>query len=230
MTISKVLLVFCLVLLHLKGYSQQPENELPHLSNETLMHQEPEECLTQSLIIPKNQSENFLDQGVMLKWESVPITFGCLLRGGPVGGEERTRVAEGFEVARLFYSYNAMEPLTEYRWKVRCACKTDPLTYGPFSEYKHFITPNFLLPYDPDQADQIVLFPNPTNKELNLHYNMEVSEDATISIYSVNGISVKTLPLKSGLNYIDTTELEKGYYIMSIQSKNERRKLSFVKS
>lgn len=205
-------------------------HDLPHISNETLMHAEPEECATESLIIPKNLNENFLDQGVMLKWETVPLVFGCQLKGGPVDGEEITRIAEGFEVNRLFYSYNAMLPRTEYRWKVRCACKTNPLTFGPFSEYKHFVTPNFEVPYDPDQADMVVLFPNPTNSELNLHYNKEVSEGATISIYTVNGIMIKTLPLSSGLNYINTTELEKGYYILNIQSSNDRRKLSFVKS
>ena len=231
MTITKkqIAILSSLVLV-LNFYGQTPSYDLPEHTNETFLVEEPEVCLSQSEVAPQNLRENELEDGIMLKWDPVPVTFGCQIKGGIVGEEETTKYREGYELQRIYYAFSTLEPNREYRWKVRCACKTDPLNWGSFSEYKNFTTPNFDLPYDPDQADVIVLFPNPTSGDLNLHYNKAVGENSFITIYSVNGNMIRNTVLKSGLNFIDTTELEKGFYLLLIETMEESKRIPFVKS
>ncbi|MEM7162078.1 MAG: T9SS type A sorting domain-containing protein [Bacteroidota bacterium] len=230
MTILKnVCTLFCIFVLA-QSFGQRPEYDLPEHTNENFIIGEPPVCSSQSQQAPINLTHIFYDDGVMLKWDAVPKTFGCQVKGGIVGQEETVRYKEGFERLRMFFSFSSLEPNQNYQWKVRCNCKNEPWHWGEFSEYSFFTSPNFDLPYDPDQADQIVLFPNPTENELNLHFNKTVGENSFMEIYTVNGILNRKLPLKSGLNFIDTTDLERGYYILYISTMEEIHKISFVKT
>ena len=226
--IKRFTLFLCLVVVSI-SYGQRPEDDLQQHSNATLAVEEPEVCLSQSLNPAQNLSERELENGIMLKWKPVPVTFGCQIKGGIVGKEESTKFKEGYELERIYYSFRNLEPLTEYKWQVRCACKMDPLTWGPYSDYKYFTTPDFSTPVI-EEEDLVQLFPNPTNGELNLHYNKAVGENSFITIYGVNGNIVKTIPLRSGLNLIDTTELVKGFYLMLIESMEESKRIPFVKA
>ena len=212
------------------GIAQTPENDHEIVGHgQGLQFQEPESCFPQSMVAPTGLFEIEYEKGMMLRWDKVPITFACQVKGGLVGGEVVYKIVEGYEPKRVFVSYRDMVSEGLYEWKVRCACKLTPLTWGAFSEVEQFIAPHFDLPYDPDQANMVVLFPNPVAETVNIHFNKEVDLNSMIEIYDLNGILVLEEFLKSGLNRVSTISLERGYYVAVIRGPKDFTRISFAK-
>ncbi|NND77301.1 MAG: T9SS type A sorting domain-containing protein [Flavobacteriales bacterium] len=223
-------LAFLFVLISFCSAGQTPQDEHEFVGHgEGLQHSEPASCLPQSLVAPTGLYEIEYDNGMMLRWDIVPVTFSCQVRGGVVGGTIAYKLVEGYEPKRVFVSYQGMTSGAMYEWQVRCACKLDPLTWGPYSEIKQFRAPFFDLPYDPDQANKIVLFPNPANEIINIHYNKEVDINSMIEIYDLNGTLVIEEFLRSGLNMINSISLEKGYYVAVVSGPDDVTRIPFAK-
>lgn len=74
------------------------------------------------------------------------------------------------------------------------------------------------------------IFPNPVADELNIIYNSQGALlSSKLNIYNCNGIIVKTLSLRDGLNIIDVTELSQGIYFISFINENKNYICKLVK-
>ncbi len=72
-------------------------------------------------------------------------------------------------------------------------------------------------------ANELFVFPNPVQNELNLNFSLEENTDLVISVYNAVGQEVKTLgqtAYTTGINTITlpTYDLSSGMYILNIQS------------
>ena len=79
---------------------------------------------------------------------------------------------------------------------------------------------NWILPGDTASTsnyikDTISIYPNPTNGDT-LFFNL--TKDARISIYNILGKLVKTAEVKASNNTLDIATLNKGIYILKINS------------
>lgn len=219
-SLLKILLIGVLGILCLNLQAQKFTEDLQENPNDFIMFNEPEICADSSLVSPQNLKVVKNQNGLALKWDPVPMTFRCQVVGGILETENLYKNVIGFEPKKVFIPYSWLEPFREYSWRVRCACKVNPLTWGEFSDLNFFNTGNFLLPYEEEDAGIINIYPNPTYDEINFHYNNPVEEGSIIEIYSMRGVLYHTIPLQSGLNVIDTTTLERGYYVLVTRGNN----------
>lgn len=213
-SLRKILLVSSSLFFIQIGFGQKFNEDIQENSNDFIMFNEPDICADSSMISPENLNVVKTENGLVFKWDPIPMTFRCQIVGGILETENLYKNVIGFEPKKVFIPYSILEPFQEYSWQVRCACKVNPLTWGPFSDLHFFNTGNFLLPYEEEEAGIIDIFPNPTSDEINFRYNNAVAENSVIEIYSISGVLYHTTPLKSGLNVIDTTTLERGSYVL----------------
>jgi photosystem II stability/assembly factor-like uncharacterized protein len=84
------------------------------------------------------------------------------------------------------------------------------------------------------QKNELSIYPNPTNNELNLNLNYNKTEIGEILIYNAQGILVvkENVPLKTGQNIyaINTTTWSAGIYFVSITSSNVFKVQKVVKN
>lgn len=96
------------------------------------------------------------------------------------------------------------------------------------------MTPNLASPsYEMDKMG-FTIAPNPTNnKQVQLSFTLEESQNATISIYDSLGRTIKEVPLNalnSGLNYqtIDASDLNSGLYFCKLSTINGSKSLQLI--
>lgn len=225
----KILALALFGLLSLNSFSQKISEETSENPNDFIMFNEPEQCADSSLISPENLNVVKTENGLVLKWEPVPMTFRCQIVGGVLETENLYKNIIGFEPKKIFIPFSVLEPNQDYSWQVRCACKVNPLTWGEFSDTHFFNTGNFLLPYEEEDAGIISVYPNPTLNEIFFHFNNQVEDGSVIEIYSLSGVLYQSHQLKSGLNVIDTTTLERGYYFLVTRGNSIPVKMPLMK-
>ena len=79
---------------------------------------------------------------------------------------------------------------------------------------------------------QLEMYPNPSDEELNVSFNLPSADDLTISIVDLSGKSVQKhlIKAKTGKNLamLNTQELAAGMYQLLIQSSNGQKSLPFI--
>ena len=79
---------------------------------------------------------------------------------------------------------------------------------------------------------QLEIYPNPSDEELNVSFNLPSADDLTISIVDLSGKSVQKhlIKAKTGKNLamLNTQELAAGMYQLLIQSSNGQKSLPFI--
>lgn len=219
-SLLRIIAIALTVFIYLEGHTQKFDEVIDENPNDFIMFNEPEVCSDSSMVSPENLKVVKTQNGLVLKWDPVPLTFRCQVVGGILESENLYKNVIGFEPKKVFIPYSLLEPFKEYSWRVKCACKVNPLTWGEFSDLHYFNTGNFLLPYEEEEAGVIEVYPNPTLEEINFHYNNPVEDGSIIEIYSLGGVLYLSTDLKSGLNIIDTTNLERGYYVLVTRGNN----------
>jgi hypothetical protein len=90
---------------------------------------------------------------------------------------------------------------------------------------KYNITP--LTGVDAESSNEISIYPNPVNNIL----NVDISENAVINIYNMQGELVLTKDINGTSNVINMLNIEKGLYFYSIITEtNEQQLGKFLKN
>jgi len=80
--------------------------------------------------------------------------------------------------------------------------------------------------------ENISLYPNPSNTQLNIKYNYKIENQPLLAIYSLNGqllMNVSDFNIAENIISFDTSKLEKGVYIIKITTNNKVKSVKFVK-
>jgi hypothetical protein len=77
--------------------------------------------------------------------------------------------------------------------------------------------------------NSIKLFPNPTSNVLNIQNNTE-DTNASIEIYSVNGVKVKSFKATESVTTISVSELQTGVYFVKVTMNNQVGNYKFIKN
>ncbi|MBN2728837.1 MAG: T9SS type A sorting domain-containing protein, partial [Bacteroidales bacterium] len=76
-----------------------------------------------------------------------------------------------------------------------------------------------------DIENNVQIYPNPVQEVLNI----DLKGEAVARIYSTDGKLVRSVMLVSGLNTIETAEMENGIYVLKIESTDSVMTYQFVK-
>jgi len=76
------------------------------------------------------------------------------------------------------------------------------------------------------EYNNINIYPNPTNKEINIEYELKNSSNVEMSLYNISGQKIKNIDIKNCLkgknvNKIDASNLNNGIYILRIIANND---------
>jgi len=138
-----------------------------------------------------------------------------------------------------------------YKFQVRCGCIIDPSISGParFANSNVYISPwsDFevftnlpILPFVDDgslsdikllDSGYISVYPNPTNKILNIKLNDEMDETFSIHVYDMRGarLDVEIAIEKNGTSSIDLSSFANGLYLVDVVTSNEHHLVKVVK-
>lgn len=77
--------------------------------------------------------------------------------------------------------------------------------------------------------DAIKLYPNPTSNVLNIQNNTD-DTNASIEIYSINGVNVKSFKATESLTTISVSDLQTGVYFVKVTTNNQVGNYKFIKN
>lgn len=79
------------------------------------------------------------------------------------------------------------------------------------------------------EVNEFSIYPNPTTDFINIESN-EISQNASISIYNIQGALVQQLPLNSAKQQIDVSKYINGLYLIKIINCNQTRTFKILKN
>jgi hypothetical protein len=152
-------------------------------------------------------------------WSPAPNQIGCQLQVRLAGGATLGAVIVGGAGASGFnIPFSALQPGTDYEWRVRCGCSQTPLVAGAFSSYQPFSTPGGAV---------ISSLPNPTAGQSNVTFSVVDGGYATLDVYDMSGRLVDALftgVAQANNEYrfeFDGSALPNGVYIYRLTTQNE---------
>ncbi len=77
--------------------------------------------------------------------------------------------------------------------------------------------------------DLIRIFPNPVKANLIVNLNGNIAQDATLSIYSIEGKLMKFQPISNSSITLDLSELSTGFYFCSYFNGSKIKTIKIVK-
>jgi endonuclease/exonuclease/phosphatase family metal-dependent hydrolase len=90
---------------------------------------------------PSNPVSSIGPSGVTVAWDELPGAVKCEVNGRPLGAPNFAKVRGDVPPHAFFIPAGALNPGTDYEWKVRCACSLSPLVTTPFSPLDNFTWP-----------------------------------------------------------------------------------------
>ncbi len=182
----------------------------------------------------QNSSSDF----VLVRWEPVPGSTVCELRGGLVDGMQRSILVyadeDGTPPRKRRIPKSQLELGELHQFQIRCACSEDPLIQGPFSELE------FVIPLGPvgteiianNSADMgsmsMTVFPNPSDLgfvNVTLVNNKGEATEGIIEVMDITGrrIVERRIGIASQQTVqIDLNGIPAGIYTVSYLSGQER--------
>jgi hypothetical protein len=152
-------------------------------------------------------------------WSPVPNQIGCQIQVRLAGGATLGAVIVGGAGASGFnIPFSALQPGTDYEWRVRCGCSQTPLVAGAFSSYQPFSTPGGAV---------ISSLPNPTTGQSNVTFSVADGGYATLDVYDMSGRLVDAIftgAAQANKEYrfdFDGSALPNGVYIYRLTTLNE---------
>jgi hypothetical protein len=172
--------------------------------------------------------------GVLLQWNPISGSVGCQVQGGIIGGGNVSITVGQPEASQLFVGNNSISAGFDYQWRVRCACSSNPLIAGTWSEYDQFsrgiAARNGLATANGETSLKIA--PNPATGFTQLFFNLNDVSTAIVSLFDISGKLVfqQNLSLEKGTNAIqlDLSEREAGLYILNTQLESETIKSKLI--
>jgi hypothetical protein len=109
---------------------------------------------------------------------------------------------------------------TTYQWQARSLC--DAGGNRPYGPMQYFITPSPRLAGS--MATQVGVYPNPTNGNLTIDFNMDESANLSLQLMEMSGrvVSTSTVNAQEGSNRerLDLSDLAPGFYLIRMVDAN----------
>ena len=170
-------------------------------------------------------SSTVQSNGVLLQWNPISGSVGCQVQGNILGasGSATVNVIES-EASEVFVGNGSLQAGQTYEWRVRCACSTNPLIIGPFSEFDQFTVGQAVrdisganLPHD----IQLTIMPNPTEGSSRIRMNSSKESQAILSVFDITGKMVyqENFALVKGENLreLDMSSRPSGLYLVQLK-------------
>jgi len=152
-------------------------------------------------------------------WDPVPGQIGCQIQvrlaGGSILG---ARIVGGANASGFNIPFNALQPGTDYEWRVRCGCSQTPLIAGPFSSWQPFSTPG---------GAALTSNPNPTEGQSNVTFTIAEEGFTTLEVFDLSGRMVDAIfsgVAQANSDYrftFDGSALPNGIYIYRLTTVGE---------
>ena len=88
------------------------------------------------------------------------------------------------------------------------------------------LSDNYSFSIDKNLSNQFAVFPNPVKDKLIIS---KISQNASITVYDMQGKLIKTQTLKSDSATLDLSCLDSGVYILKFTSNDTREKKKIIK-
>jgi hypothetical protein len=152
-----------------------------------------------------------LENAFTAEWDPIPGQIGCqvqvrIAEGSLLGAQ----IIGGTDVGSLNIPKNALQPASDYEWRVRCGCSQQPLVAGAFSSWQPFSTPGEII---------ITSSPNPTSGHSRVSFEVFQEGYTKLEVFYLNGQLIKTLfeeyskPKTDYVFNFDGSYLPSGIYI-----------------
>jgi len=161
-------------------------------------------------------------------WSSVSGQIGCQIQvrlsGGSIIG---SRIIGGSTASGFTIPFSALNPNTNYEWRVRCGCSQSPLVAGSFSSWQPFSTTS---------GARISTNPSPTTGISNVSFTVNSANHVTLEIYDMIGRKIDEIfnaVAEPNLNYslvFDGSSLPNGIYLYRLSNGQEVINEKFVLS
>jgi hypothetical protein len=158
--------------------------------------------------------------GAALEWDAVPSQIGCQIQarlaGGP--GTLGSAIVPGVNADSFIIPFSALQPSTDYEWRVRCGCSQTPLVAGPWSAWQPFSTPS---------GAALTSSPNPTAGQSNVTFTVAEEEYTTLEVYDMSGRIVDAIfagvaqPNNDYRFQFDGSALPNGVYLYRLTTTSE---------
>jgi hypothetical protein len=152
-------------------------------------------------------------------WDPVPGQIGCQIQVREAGGSILgARVIGGDDAYTFNIPFNALQPGTDYEWRVRCGCSQTPLVAGPYSSWQPFTSPG---------GSALASNPNPTEGQSNVTFTVVEEGVTTLEVYDLSGRMVEAIftgVAQSNNEYrfqFDGSALPNGVYIYRLTTQSE---------
>ena len=183
--------------------------------------------------VPIGASSIYLDETrVRIRWDADPTIIKNKVRYRAVGAS--TWELKGSTPGNNFLYINGLTANTDYEYRVRGNC--DGNDWSAYSDLLTFSTAA-AGQRQAQEVESIVglsSYPNPVREELNIRYESIEANETRIIISDVLGKQIlsQTVNAVEGLNTetISVSELEKGYYFLTIQCNKSVKTIKFIKS
>ncbi|HAH23487.1 MAG TPA: hypothetical protein DCL77_06985 [Prolixibacteraceae bacterium] len=173
-----------------------------------------------SVWIDLNHDYDFNDPGeqVLVISRSKTAVLGSItIPSTALTGPTRMRVSmkrDALALCNEVFSYGEVKDFT-----INIAA---PLTASPALKGAEVITPGI------DQSMNFSFYPNPVEQVLHLQLE-EIFEQASYSIYNVQGALLSQKPLYSNLTHVDVSNLHSGIYIIKVKNGTQSIQEKFIK-
>jgi|GEM_PF-1224557 len=179
--------------------------------------------LCNQTVEPANLHTEFVSSGVVLRWDAVPESVACRIKGKPLfspGSFSQLPPVFGDAPDSAFISKSVLVPGFFYIWRVQCACLIAPLVTTKFSLLDTFWVP-FLREVDPAAAFNV--WPIPATDQLSWSLNAETSGQALLQVLDATGRqhNIEYVMLEEGLQtgHLNLSGLPPGFYVLDIRQR-----------
>jgi hypothetical protein len=180
--------------------------------------------LCNQTVEPVNLRTEFVSNGVVLRWDSVPESVACRIKGKPLfspGGFSELPPVFGDAPDSAFISKSVLVPGFFYIWRVQCACMTAPLVTTKFSLLDTFWVP-FLRHEDPLLSFNV--WPIPAVDELYWSLDAEKPGEAVLQVLDATGRqhNIEYVMLEEGLQTgrLNLKGMPPGFYVLDIRQRD----------
>ncbi len=174
-------------------------------------------------VVPQNLRTEFLSNGVVLRWDAIPSSLACRIKGKPLflpGSFSELPPIFGDAPDSAFVNKSVLVAGVFYIWRVQCACRFTPLVTTQFSALDTFLVP-FLRTVNP--VSSLNVWPIPAANYLNWSLDAGTAGEASVRVLDATGrqhnISYVMFLSGSESGQLDLTNLPPGYYVLDIRQR-----------
>ena len=175
---------------------------------------------------PTNPGEiNITSNSTDFVWDAIPSgAWGYRLMYLKQGAAWGTKIVD--TVSTNLYNAINLDPNTTYRWRVQALCEQSGSNNSGFTGFRYFttISSSRITAGDVELAEDLNIYPNPTDGIFNISFISEELDNFEISVFDAFGkqifIEEKQNFIGEYTKQIDLFDYKKGIYLVHIRTKN----------